>query len=567
MRWPARLASFFGALEPVLSQISGLSTVSKDTPPHMLFHQNEQNATVRVQVLCPGSADGYDSRLSLELNVGVAKVACGEQGIVLNGDDLIHNWNGSLGSGSGLITPLYGTAALTVNWQSRCVQPPAGSSEEDAIQHLTVRVERIGDVFIEGEVGLTASFKQVQRPEILRVYTSPWELSDSVSFVETWDSTEMADQSREEQSDESIERHWGHLLQLKTRYQQLALQIQEEERQIREMLQRDCPGTLSSWKNCRSFGCRFRISLTKFPDLIRQIRYRFGPFPPALPVSHCSQCPQQDGCEEASKSESGPTPTKQSNRPPQKAPHATSTSTIPSSAASKAIPSETEYFYNAQTIFTICVILVLASALLVFGFKLCRSTTYCRRRRVDRAARREERQARWAYGFAAHRLRWRQWWEGGSPSHTPLPAQAQLELTSPPNNNMSAIEQPPEQPHFSDTESYLPSEPGVMQAEIRGFRQALEYVGELVRSPDRREPRSSSRIDPSNSDHEIAELLGRRQGRPTTTAHTAASSTAGLSTVLSTGTSSLLTLDTPSSVTVDTLEASETTGPPPSYYA
>ncbi|KAK1139496.1 hypothetical protein N8T08_000701 [Aspergillus melleus] len=532
----------------------------------MLLHQNEQNATVRVQALCPGSADKYDSRLALELNVGVATVACDGQGISLNGDDLIHNWNGSFGSGSGLITPLYGNAALTVYWQSICVQP-AGSSGEDAIRHLTVRVERIGDVIIGGEVGFTASFMQIQKPEIIRLYTSPWNLSDSVSFVEDWDSTQMAGQPHEEQSDETVERHWDHLLQLKTRYQQLALQIQEEEHQIREMLQQDCPSTLSNWKNCRSFGCRFRISLTKFPDLIRQIRYRFGPFPSALPASHCSQCPQQDGCEGASKTESDST-TKQPSKPLEKAPHATATSTLPTSAAPNAFPTETEYFYSAQNIFTICVVVVLASAVLVFGLKLCRSTTYCRRRRADRAARREERHARWAYGFAAHRLRWRQWWEGNPRSHAPVPAQTPLELTSPPdysnNNNMSAIEQPPDQPPFSDTESDLSSEPGVMQAEIRGFRQALEYVGQLVRGPDR-ERCSSSRID---SDHEISELLGRtrRQGRPTTV-HTAASSTAGLSTVLSTGTSSSLTLDTPSSVTVDTLEVSETTGPPPSYHA
>ncbi|KAH8424702.1 uncharacterized protein LDX57_002446 [Aspergillus melleus] len=507
---------------------------------------------------------------ALELNIGVATVACDGQGISLNSDDLIHNWNGSLGSESGLITPLYGDSALTVNWQSVCVQPPAGSFE-DAIQHLTVRVERIGDAVIDGKVGFTASFEQLQRPEILRLYNSPWNLSDGVSFGEHWDSAEMADQPSEQHPDESIERHWDHLLQLKTRYQQLALQIQDEEHQIREMLQQGCPSTLSNWKNCRSFGCRFRISLTKFPDLIRQIRYRFGPFPSALPASHCSQCPQQDGCDGASKSKSPPTPTNQPSKP-QKAPHATATSTVPTSAASNAIPTETEYFYSAQNIFTICVIVVLASTVLVFGLKLCRSTTYCRRRRADRAARREERHARWAYGFAAHRLRWRQWWEGYSHPHAPVPAQTPLELTSPPdysnNNNMPAIEQPPGPPPFSDTESDLSSEPGVMQAEIRGLRQALEYVGQLVRGPDR-ERRSSSQIDShSNSDHEIAELLGRtrRQGRPTT-AHTAASSTAGLSTVLSTGTSSLLTLDTPSSVTVDTLEVSETTGPPPSYHA
>ncbi|PLB47875.1 hypothetical protein P170DRAFT_437591 [Aspergillus steynii IBT 23096] len=547
MRWPARLALFFGAFEPVLSQITGsLSAANKNTPPYMLLHQNEQNATVRFQAVCPGLADRYDSGLSLELNVGVAEVACGGQGISLNGDDLIHSWNGSSGSGSGLITSFHGNAALTANWQSVCVQPPAGASEKDTTQYLTVRVEHIGDVDMAGELGFTASFKQMHKPVILRLYTSPWDLSDSISFDENWGSIAMVNHPSEDPPDESIGQHWDDLLQLKAKYHQLGLQIQEEEHKIREMLQQDCPSNPSSWKNCRSLGCRFKVSITKVPDLIRQIRYRFGPFPSSLPASYCSRCPQQGECAAASKPESDPTSTEKPGSSPQKTPHTTA----------QTVPTEAEYSYSAQDIFTICAVVILASAVLVFGFTLCRSTTYCRRRRADRAARREERHARWAYGLAAHRLRWRQWWEGSSHSAEP----AREELISPPNYNMAMIEQP-EQPRLSDLESDIPPEPGVMQAEIRGFRQALAYVGELVRSParEREGPYSSSpRMNP-NSDHEITGLLGRP-------ANTAASSTAGLSTVFSTGTSSLLSLDTPSSATVDTLETADTADPP-SYHA
>lgn len=149
----------------------------------------------------------------------------------------------------------------------------------------------------------------------------------------------------------------------------------------------------------------------------------------------------------------------------------------------------------------------------------------------------------------SRRLRWRQWWERNS--HLPV-------STSPPDYNMSIIEQP-EHSHLSGTQFDSPSESGVMQAEIRGLRQALAYVRELVhiRSADweRNGPYSPRII----SNHETADLPGR-------SAHTDASSTAGLSTVLSTGTSSLLSLDSPSSVTVDTLESAGTTAPP-SYHA
>ena len=215
-------------------------------------------------------------------------------------------------------------------------------------------------------------------------------MSGGIAFVEDWDSMQIVGQHDEELQDEPIEQHWDHLLQLKAGYHQLELKIQREEHHIREMLQQDCPSTLSSWKNCRSFGCRLKVSLTKAPDLIRQIRYRFGPFASSLPAGYCSECPQQDGCAGA-----GPTPTGQPNNSPQNAPHATATP-ISAPTVSKTMPTESDYSYNAQDIFTICTLVVLASAVLVYGFKPCRSTTYCRRRRADRAARREEGHARWS---------------------------------------------------------------------------------------------------------------------------------------------------------------------------
>lgn len=99
-----------------------------------------------------------------------------------------------------------------------------------------------------------------------------------------------------------------------------------------------------------------------------------------------------------------------------------------------------------------------------------------------------------------------------------------------------------------------------MQAEIWGFRQALDYVRELVQSPSQDSERAESHS--MSTDRDIVELLNRRR---TKLPSTVASSTAGLSTAISIGTTnSLLSLEMGSSATVDTLESAD---PPPSYHS
>lgn len=96
-----------------------------------------------------------------------------------------------------------------------------------------------------------------------------------------------------------------------------------------------------------------------------------------------------------------------------------------------------------------------------------------------------------------------------------------------------------------------------MQAELQDFRQALEYVGELVRQPSRNPEEthpSRKEINPKVAGH-----LDVRSKTP----NTIASSMASLSTLISL-TRSLMSLDTTSSMTVDTLETIVTG--PPSYH-
>ncbi|RAK97194.1 uncharacterized protein BO80DRAFT_364539, partial [Aspergillus ibericus CBS 121593] len=176
-----------------------------------------------------------------------------------------------------------------------------------------------------------------------------------------------------------------------------------------------------------------------------------------------------------------------------------------------------DYFINLAVL--ACIIVTFALA-----YKICSKTMRCQRCRVDRAAQREERKARRAYKAAARRHKWRQWWEGKTyPKFEPVPM-APLAQQDLPDRDLELGRQ-------SDVESCVISEPVNLQTEIQDFRQALEYVGDLVRG-------SAAHPHESKMDEEAGLYKVDRAG-----SDTAASSTVGLATVMSTGSSSLKSLD------------------------
>ncbi|OJJ58916.1 hypothetical protein ASPSYDRAFT_984076 [Aspergillus sydowii CBS 593.65] len=67
-------------------------------------------------------------------------------------------------------------------------------------------------------------------------------------------------------------------------------------------------------------------------------------------------------------------------------------------------------FSSTIDLFIFGAVAITITSIVLLTFLICRNTIYCRRRRADRAARREERRTRRAYKFAARRLRWRKWW-------------------------------------------------------------------------------------------------------------------------------------------------------------
>jgi hypothetical protein len=106
------------------------------------------------------------------------------------------------------------------------------------------------------------------------------------------------------------------------------------------------------------------------------------------------------------------------------------------------------------------------------------------------------------------------------------------------------------------TEADLGQAPSAIRNEILDFRHTLVYVGQLVRGSKR--DLESASPSHSDSDREVAQIYTRKK------IHSAAQSTAGISTIISLETNSLLSFDTTSSMTLDTLETLGTA--PPSYH-
>ncbi|OJJ76357.1 hypothetical protein ASPBRDRAFT_117689 [Aspergillus brasiliensis CBS 101740] len=209
-----------------------------------------------------------------------------------------------------------------------------------------------------------------------------------------------------------------------------------------------------------------------------------------------------------------------------------------------------DYFINLSVL--ICII-----ALFALVYRIGSNTMRCQRCRVDRAAQREERKARRAYKAAARRHRWRQWWEGKT-SYSSYYCQDQGFIGGDDGAVVMATvgvgERDLEMGRLSDGEgdgegdaelgvfagsSGIGHAAATMQAEIQGFRQALEYVGELVR--ENAPPRAKVVAGQEACGYDVDMNAKGGSGEES---DTEASSTVGLATVtLSTGTSSLKSVD------------------------
>lgn len=500
----------------------------------------------------------------------------------LNGQELIHTWDGNAGHGSGTINTLpfdnAVSAPLSASWESLCIPPQAGLRDNRTVQLLTVKINSIGEEPVEDEtVGFTASFVQTDVPEILRLETHSLNISSNDMALDAWrdpyESQRLENQPNvlevgDDKLEKQIEREMKKLQDLKTQAVEIRKQIAQEEEKIRQLLRQDCRPLVSKWKQCRSIGCMIKVSLQTVPEMIQQLRYQFAPLPTSMSGKLAPICSQDGG-----PPRNGPDPLP--TRPDQGFPASviqgnhtnvtsdripddgTKTPFIPppnmpfpdGSDPDKPSPGSDLSLHDKIRAFArSCSIILLIATLSTLVFRLCRDSMTCRRRRADLAARREERRARRAYRSAARRYRWRQWWEGRTPQRRPAASA---------NQGLDPAEDA-EQGQTINLISHREPEEGAMQAEILGLRRVFEFVGELIRNDDdqdqNRRPRRQSR-------YEIEELP-----RPGSLSRSSPpSSSAGLTTSLnSPRTSSLMSLDTVSSVTLETLDTLDSE--PPGYY-
>ncbi|KAN0077748.1 hypothetical protein V8E54_006052 [Elaphomyces granulatus] len=573
MRYSAKAAAFLIAntlFSPLLASAHDqhCTAASVDNSPVLLW-RNSNGVFVRFNTPCLGcwrwgndgdsDNDGNDG-LPLEFNAFSAKVACGESEVSLNGQRLTHTWNGSLGHGSGVIPgTLFRNERgpdMSASWSSLCIPGPAGAPGEQAAQILSLQIDRIRDVDLSNSIGFTISFRQLETPEVLRLSPHPLNIPKDIKLLEPW---------RDPPRSERLENNPNvavlgqdpkatQIEQELTKLQRLCVQaesIKSKAQKVHGLLVQNCKALFSKWKQCPDIKCIINVTFQAVPEFFRSLKYQLSlsKYPKFVPTCGQHRTDPTTGSNLDFMSPSPP-PSFETNENSTKN-YPNDTETVNSFSSHPDLPAESSNYFDVSSLSPAlpfdhkiirfartCLILLLIASVAALICKVTRSSSACRRRRVDLAARREERRARRAYRLAARRLRWRQWWEGRSYRPTPVVSSdhhlSQLDAAESGRGQNPNSDQEPEQ--------------AAMRAEILGFRRVLEYVGELVRNNDDRAQRPP--------EYETV-------GDPARTGHNGASSTAlGLTTINSPRTSSLTSLDTASSLTLETLDTSSEPGPP-----
>lgn len=213
----------------------------------------------------------------------------------VNGHELTHTWNGSFGHGSGQIPsfpPEHEGEIMSANWQSICVPPPPTSKNNRTVQLFGVRIMSTGKYSLGDANGFTASFSQLARPEILKIYPEWLGITPGYFYTENWRDPEESELLENHQLAEiyddvvfrtDVERHWKQLQDLRMQVDDLKQQMKGEEHEILKSLQQACPCLAAKWENCTNIPSAFELSLQKASELFCQLRYKFGPFPSSLP--------------------------------------------------------------------------------------------------------------------------------------------------------------------------------------------------------------------------------------------------------------------------------------------
>ncbi|PGH15734.1 hypothetical protein AJ80_05442 [Polytolypa hystricis UAMH7299] len=537
---------------------------SANTNSRAEIWRSDDAATVKFHAACKQCLDENESQFLFKLAVSSTENVCGESDISLNGKPLNIRWDGESAAGADTIsahmTNGSGPYSLAIDYRSLCVTSPSDSIEKYAAQILTVTFHPRNDSQDNGSAGFALSYNPVGKPEIFRLVTSPISISDNDPSFDFWmDSSDLDNPQTpttipgDHFDNDRLEDELQRLGVLKSEVQKLEQMIQTKDDEIRKLISQDCASLTSRLKQCSSLKCFVKTSFSIVPDIFRLMKYRFWSLPSSSSERPCRHSGGVDvdrtpgqahnvstlavaAPESGRKDNSSIQTTGMEITPPlpptqRPDPHILSQSPL---AAIK-----TKKFVRHVAI--VCLVF----AILYLVYKQCRNTISWRRRRVDMAARREERRARNAYRNAARRHRWRQWWSRWFPQRSQIPNnQSQHNLTTlddeeEAGNTGSNTQQGADRDQLDGT--------GV-QAEILGFRRVLELVGELIR-PDGDRDRDPS-FDRRRQNQQHTAELG---AAGTYTATEAPSSTAPLTTIGSPRTSSVLSYET-DSVTLDSLD-------------
>ncbi|EZF14835.1 hypothetical protein H112_06005 [Trichophyton rubrum D6] len=449
---------------------------------------------------------------------------------------------------------------LRLHWRSLCIASPRGSIGDYAAQILTFTFYPAGQEEGNDTSGFAVSFNSVDKPEILRLVTSPAPTFNEPSVLEEWLKASGNDRLHQESlvkshpiTDAELEEQLKELHKLRDQAKALDRVIKEKDEKIREHLFDDCTNLTAQLKECKTLQCFISATFQLVPDMFRLVKHRFGPLPTSLADSPCRPVSKvrQNESEKGSKGKN--------STDPYHIPHAVgsnNTSIIDStqnsntgwteppstnSPPSNQLPSRSAIIKHVIRDFAFVSLFV---AVLYMLLKHCGNSISCRRRRVDMLARREQRRTLHAYRAAACRYRLRQWWHRllGREDMAPIAQSPTTPINGEQNDTIRISTLPP-------SSLTSESENDTMPNEILGLRRVFEFVGELV-NPNG-PPAVGDRVQPRLAAQDITEITARRYAAGTP----APSSTAPLTTIGSPRAStSILSFETDSEDTVDSLD-------------
>ena len=287
-----------------------------------------------------------------------------------------------------------------VSWNITCLfdallEDGLNSRGEDVAQVLKLKIHGLGPE--EDDLGFTVSYKQLGAPAILRLSPEVEHLEAANGHAESWRNPSILLGPTSTPLDNTVKHD-------ATTTSTGGLFREAELLGIEGHPSGDASG-------CRGLQCTLQWTLDKAGDTMRKICHSFKSGTSRRP--HCWSAPASDSISHdeldagdlSSEDVSSTHRNISRNDPPTSFPTSSSTSpTFPSTPTenSPAKPQRTDQVLRAVRITSLLIILVSLSVILAVHLMHPR-------RRVDRAASREERRNRRLYRCAARRQKWRKW--------------------------------------------------------------------------------------------------------------------------------------------------------------